>query len=124
MMVCVSVCLNQGAARQLDLKEVADGCTHQEDDVGVLVEGSGHADSLALTARQVDALPPKGRKGQARTALQQRLSRPFLDVSSLASFTSLPLLIWYRGGTCTRSLNSFRSGENDPQAFDNSSWRS
>ena len=55
----------------------------------MLVEGSGHADSLALTTGQIDALPPKGRKGQARTALQQRLSRPLLDVSSLASFTSL-----------------------------------
>lgn len=57
-------------------------CTHQEDDVSVLVEGSGHADALALTTGQVDALPPKGRKGHALTALQERLSWPLL-VSSL-----------------------------------------
>lgn len=34
--------------------------THQEDDIGMLVESSGHADPLALTTRQVDALSPKG----------------------------------------------------------------
>lgn len=36
--------------------------THQEDNIGVLVEGSGHTDSLTLTTRQVDALSPKERK--------------------------------------------------------------
>lgn len=29
---------------------------HQEDNVGVLVESSGHTDSLSLTSAQVDAL--------------------------------------------------------------------
>lgn len=33
--------------------------THQEDDVGVLVESSGHADSLPLTSAQVNALKDK-----------------------------------------------------------------
>lgn len=36
--------------------------THQEDNIGVLVEGSGHTDSLPLTTRQVDTLSPKQRK--------------------------------------------------------------
>lgn len=33
---------------------------HQEDDVGVLVESSGHADPLSLSSTQVDALSHSG----------------------------------------------------------------
>lgn len=50
----------QGGSQRKGPKGVAGWYTHQEDDMGELVEGSGHADSLALTTRQVDALSPKG----------------------------------------------------------------
>lgn len=53
--------------------------THQEDDIGMLVEGSGHTDSLALTTRQVDALLPKGRRSHSLIALQERLFWPLLN---------------------------------------------
>lgn len=49
----------------------------------MLVEGSGHADSLALTTRQVDALSPKGRKGHALISLRRDCPGTYSTVSSL-----------------------------------------
>jgi len=39
---------------------------HQEDDVGVLVERSGHADPLPLAATQVDALKHRSTESEPR----------------------------------------------------------
>lgn len=94
----------------------------------MLIEGSGYADSLALTTRQVDALSPKEKKGHDLIALQESLSSHLLDceLSGIEAWlcpSLCPPLTVQREGTCICSLNSVGSGAYNLQVFDESSYR-
>lgn len=61
---------------------------HQEDDVGVLVKGSGHADPLPLTSAQVDALHPQQER---KSDLQ---GEDVMDQSRAQQHTRSPISVW------------------------------
>lgn len=87
--VCMYVCTCLQHNSDRHPRKVPVG-THQEDDIGMLVESSGHADPLALTTRQVDALSPKGGHLDS-TDLQEGFSLLLLDILVPPPHCLLPL---------------------------------
>lgn len=81
---------------------------HQEDDVGVLVESSGHADSLSLTAAQVDALEHRNTAPTQLTHLLCTTFRKgrFMETMVNSRRTLSPISVWSPKGS--RSMSSCR----------------
>lgn len=71
--------------------------THQKDDVGVLVQSSGHTDPLPLTSTQIDALKHK----------QQMVFITFVEKKKDSSrITRSPISVWSPKGS--RSMSGWR----------------